>query len=267
VRDAKGNRLHEPSEDGRPMPCLWILGPKWTTQPTVDWYGAMFEKGQYVYRDHGQLWLSAKVLQKGSFAMPADARDLIETVFAEAASLPDALKKNALKARGQEMSEASLAQQNTLKIEGGYRRGDIGDWWGEAKTPSRLGEEMTEIVLAKWTGKGLQRWADGAWQYSMVKVAARRLARVDAPINEPQTSAYACLLKGLPGQGKWSVLLPLLQRADGVWHGQAWTMGNGKTGVEPKLSTWFYDVDFGLRMENPDTAKGASDQFQNGTVD
>lgn len=254
VRDAQGNCLYgADAKDERPSPCVWVLGPAWTSQPKSDWYGAMFKKGQHVYKNHGQLWLTAKVLQKGSFTMPADARGLIETVFSETEILPDALAINVLKAEGQEMSEASLAQQNTLKISGGYERGDFGDWWSEAKTPSRLGEETMEVILAKWDGANLERWATGGWSYSMVKVAARLLASVDAPESEPKKTAYERLFKTLPNQGKWCVLLPFSQRADRVWHAQGWTAGNEKFGKKPELLTWLYDANFGLRLN--DTAE------------
>lgn len=252
VRDAQGNRLREPgAKDQRPAPCLWVYAPVWTAQPKADWYAAVFEKGQYVYGHHGQLWLTAKVLQNGSFTMPDDARKLIEIVFSDVETLPDALRKNAVKAEGQEMSEASLAQLNTLKIDGGYQRGEIGDWWGESKTPSRLGEETMEVMLAKWVDDEFQQWAEGVWTYSMVKVATRLLARVDAPSETMQNTAYTQLQKTLPNQGKWCVLLPLTQGADGVWQGQAWTAGNEKTGKKPELQTWLYDADFGLRLATP----------------
>ena len=249
VRDAQGNRLvATDAKDERSAPCLWVYAPAWTEQPKADWYSAVFKKAQYVYGHHGQLWLTAKVLQNGCFTMPADARSMIEAVFSETEILPESLSKNALKAEGQEMSEASLAQLNTLKIDGGYKRGEISDWWGESKTPSRLGEETMEVMLAKWVDGYLQRWAEGVWTYSMVKVAARLLARVDAPSDAMQKKAYVHLQQTLPSQGKWCVLLPLTQRADGMWEGQAWTAGNEKSGKQPELMTWLYDADFGLRM-------------------
>jgi CRISPR-associated endonuclease/helicase Cas3 len=153
-----------------------------------------------------------------------------------------------MKAEGQEMSEASLAQLNTLKIDGGYKRGEISDWWGESKTPSRLGEETMEIMLAKWVDGNLQRWAEGVWAYSMVKMAVRLLVRVDAPSDAMRKAAYLHLQQTLPSQGKWCVLLPLMQRADGAWEGQAWTAENEKSGKKSELLTWLYDADFGLRM-------------------
>lgn len=252
VRDALGNRLLAiDAKDERSDPCLWVYAPVWTEQPKADWYSAAFKKAQYVYGHHGQLWLTAKLLQKGCFTMPGDARNLIESVFSETVALPEFLAKNAMKAEGQEISEASLAQLNTLKIDGGYKRGEISDWWGESKTPSRLGEETMEVMLAKWVDGSLQRWAEGVWTYSMVKVAARLLAKVDAPSDAMKKTAYLHLQQTLPSQGKWCVLLPLTQRTDGVWEGQAWTAGNEKTGKKPELLTWLYDMNFGLRVAEP----------------
>ncbi|QFY41331.1 CRISPR-associated helicase Cas3' [Candidatus Methylospira mobilis] len=249
VRDVQGNRLiAADARDERSAPCLWVYAPVWTEQPKSDWYSAVFEKAQYVYGHHGQLWLTAKALQKGSFTMPVDARNLIEAVFSETEILPVSLTKSALKAEGQERSEASLAQLNTLKIVGGYQRGEINDWWSEAKTPSRLGEETMEVMLAKWADGVLQPWAEGVWTYSMVKVAARWLAKVDPPADEKQKAAYLHLQQTLPSQGKWCVLLPLTQRADGVWEGQAWTAGKEKSEKKPELLSWLYDTDFGLRL-------------------
>lgn len=252
VRDAQGNRLvATDAKDKRPAPCLWVYAPAWTAQPKSDWYSAVFKKARYVYGHHGQLWLTAKLLQNGSFTMPADARRLIETVFSETETLPESLSKNAMKAEGQDMSEASLAQLNTLKIDGGYKRGEILDWWGESKTPSRLGEETMEVMLAKWVDGNLQRWVEGVWTYSMAKVAARLLAKVDAPSDVIQKIAYVNLQQSLPSQGKWCMLLPLTQRADGAWEGEAWTAGNEKSGKKPELLTWLYDANFGLRVGKP----------------
>ena len=78
VRDAQGNRLvTTDAKDERSAPCLWVYAPVWIEKPKADWYGVVFKNAQHVYKHHGQLWLSAKVLQKGSFTMPGDARNLI----------------------------------------------------------------------------------------------------------------------------------------------------------------------------------------------
>lgn len=249
VRDARGNRLMENgAKDGRMPPCLWVYAPAWTTEPGATWYSKPFLKAAGVYPHHGQLWLTAKALQKSSFTMPDDARNLMESVFSPQAIYPDGLQRSSLTADGAAMSEASLAQQNTLKILGGYARGDSGDWWSEAKTPSRLGEETMTVMLAKCDGDQLLPWASGSWAYSMVKVAARWISRVDVPGDSSQAAEYVRLQRTLPSEGKWSVLLPLAHVGDGVWQGEAWTAGDEKKGRKPELLSWLYDEKFGLRL-------------------
>jgi len=108
-----------------------------------------------------------------------------------------------------------------------------------------------EVLLAKWVDGNLQRWAEGVWTYSMVKVTARLLSMVDAPSDPMRKMAYVNLQQTLPSQGKWCLLLPLSQNENGVWEGQAWTAGNEKSGKRPELLTWLYDADFGLRMAEP----------------
>jgi CRISPR-associated endonuclease/helicase Cas3 len=253
VRDVDGNRLRaNDAKDGRNPPCMWVFAPAWTEEPSANWFRDVFKKAQYVYPHHGQLWLTAKALQRDSFTMPADARTLIEAVFSTSVSLPEALTKNAMKAEGQDMSEASLAQLNTLKLDGGYKRGEVLDWWSDSKSPSRLGEETTEVMLAKWVDGQLRRWSDGPWPYSMVKVASRLLASVEMPADGVQQAAYRQLQQSLPSEGKWCVLLPLTHRPDGAWKGSAWTAGNEKANKKPELLVWLYDAEFGLRLAKPE---------------
>src|SRR5690606_29088870 len=131
---------------------------------------------------------TAKALQHGQVAIPADARTLIEGVFGEEVGLPPALQANANHADGAYFSDLSVAQQNTIKIEDGYARGGI-DWWSEARTPARLGEASTTVLLARWDGERLLPWAEHrnprhAWAYSSVKVAERLIAQ-RAPASDP----------------------------------------------------------------------------------
>lgn len=256
VRDEDGNRLSAiDGVDARPPPCLWVVGPAWTEQPHRGWYGDVFEKGQYVYDHHGHLWLTARILQRGRFSMPADAREMIESVFSDKEAIPAALERSAMKAAGQDIAEASAAQQNTLKIDSGYVRSDQSDWWSEAKTPSRLGEETTEVMLAKWVDGQLLPWADGVWAYSMVKIAARWMKTEFVPSEPDKSAAFARLKQTLPSQGKWCFLLTLSQGRNGIWQGVASTAGGGRSGAAPELLTWLYDADFGLRTADSNNAK------------
>lgn len=250
VRDAQGERLRAPDAvDGRQGPSLWVLGPAWTEAPAADWFGAKFKAAQYVYERHDQLWLSAKALQDGRFRMPDDARRLIEMVYAGEEAVPEALQAGADRAQGKVWAQASQAQMNTLHLEGGYRRGEVGDWWADTRTPSRLGEETCEVMLAKWVGGDLLRWQDGPWPYSMVKVAARHIARAEPGADGALRQAWERLMLTLPMQGKYCVLLPLQAREDGSWAAQAWTAEDTARGRPARLCTWLYDTTLGLRMQ------------------
>ena len=259
VRDGAGNRVREPGAvDARPPPCLWVFGPAWSMEPGARWYADAFDKGQYVYPHHGQLWLTAQLLQRGQFNMPAEARSMIEAVFSIDAAIPPALSSIAIKAEGREIADASQAQRNVLEVDTGYVRGGQNDWWSEAQTPSRLGEETSEIMLAKWVGGQLLRWDPGVWSYSMVKIAARLMAtEVDQP-DAGSRAVFARLKQTLPNQGKWSFMLALAQEADGTWQADAWTAGGGRGAAKPELVRWIYDADFGLRTKESDAAFAAA---------
>jgi CRISPR-associated endonuclease/helicase Cas3 len=229
VRDAAGNRLHHRGAvDERGEPCLWVHGPAWTESPPANWFRAVFPKAAAVYPHHGQLWLSAQALQAGQMRMPEDARGLIEGVFGAAANFPAALDANAARAEGDNLAARSQGGANVIKLTAGYARGDIVDWWSEAKTPSRLGEASTTVVLARWHGDRLCPWVEHetpwvAWAYSSVRVAQRLIA-LRAPGSTPQREAALVAVEAeMPGAGKWSVLLPLEQGPGGSWRGHAMT--------------------------------------------
>lgn len=178
--------------------------------------------------------------------MPGHAREFIEAVFGADVQSPAALEKNASAAEGQGYADASIAQQNAVKIAQGYTRGGI-DWWSEAKTPSRLGEEQMNVLLARWQGDELKPWVDGShgWAYSSVRVAERLIARGDEPASPARSKALEQVLPQLPGKGKWSVLIPL-DRTENGWQGAAWAKPR-RDGDERRL-TWLYDARLGLRQ-------------------
>ena len=233
VRDEAGRRLIAPQAmDRRGSPCLWVSGPAWTETPAGDWFKHTFPKAAAVYPDHGQLWLTAQALRHGSIAMPQDARTLIESVFGEDAQTPEGLQHSTDRAQAKGYADASQAQANTLTFEAGYSA-DGTDWWSEARTPSRLGEPTVNVVLARWDGDSLRPWADHddprqAWAYSTVRVAERLIARAVEPESASRKAALEAVREALPGQGRWSVLLPLDETRDG-W--QADAVGSPEPGV------------------------------------
>jgi CRISPR-associated endonuclease/helicase Cas3 len=247
VRDAHGNRLRAAgARDGRGQPKLWVYGPQWTNNPPADWYRAKFPKAFAVYPHHGQLWLTARSLNKGTIEMPDDARDFIESVFGKGVEIPAGLRDNANKAQGAVYADRSVAHQNVVKLASGYLRGSI-DWWSEAKTPSRLGEATANVVLARWEGDHLHPWVDGkhGWAYSSLRVAERLFARRV----EGETPAHEAVIRAtedlLPGKGKWSVLLTLRETTHG-WIGSAWTRKDDRR--DERRLEWRYDAQMGLQQ-------------------
>jgi CRISPR-associated endonuclease/helicase Cas3 len=246
-RDERGGRLRDPAaRDRRGAPCLWVFGPAWVDDPPAGWFRAAFPKGSGVYPHHGQLWLTAKLLRGGRIATPDDARQLIESVFGDDTVIPEGLQSNANAAEGRGYADASVAQQNTVKLAIGYVRGGM-DWWSEAKTPSRLGEASMNVLLACWEGDRLRPWADGphGWAYSSVRVAERLIARAAEPSSPVRKTAVEQLLQTLPNKGRWSVLLALDETPQG-WVGEAWNAPTGKKAE--RLLSWAYDSHMGLRQ-------------------
>jgi CRISPR-associated endonuclease/helicase Cas3 len=246
-RDEEGRRLHNPKDkDQRGQPCLWVFGPTWADEPAANWFKGVFPKAAGVYPHHGQLWLTAKALQAGRFAMPGDARQLIEGVFGDESEIPAGLQANANQAEGEGYADASTAQQNTVKLATGYERGGI-DWWSEAKTPSRLGEASMNVLLARWEGEQLRPWVSGkhGWAYSSLRVAERLIARTAEPRVPERKAVFAALLETLPNKGQWSVLLALEETPEG-WIGEAWS---GETDRKPPtLTRWRYSTATGLNV-------------------
>lgn len=255
IRDASGDRLKTPeAKDQRGEARMLVLGPAFTNTPSANWYKDAFPKAQKVYPDHAQLWLTASALQSGEFSMPNDARDLMEGVFGNSSIIPEGLVQRNLTVQGDQMADASHAKANSLKFALGYRRGDVMDWWSEAKTPSRLGEPTINVILARWEGNKLVPWVqrNNAWAYSTVKIAERLLAKAEKPIQEEFLKEYERVLESLPDKGKWSVLLPL-QSHGAEWIAEGWTAATDSKKAESR--TWSYSPSFGFRLNEETTAK------------
>ncbi len=250
VRSAAGDRLNGPdAHDNRGEPCLWVHGPAWNEAPPANWFKVAFPKAAFVYPHHGQLWLTAKALQAGCIRMPEDARRLIEGVFNASAAYPAALDANATRAEGNDLAARSQGGANVLKLKQGYARGDVIDWWSEAKTPSRLGEASTTVVLARWVGDCLVPWvenasATAAWAYSSVRVPQRLIAQRAVASTALREAALCATEAEMPGAGKWSVLLPLEQGANGALHGSA--MSAEQKRRPAKSCEWTYASTTGL---------------------
>ena len=255
VRDSRGNRLNESgASDQRGEPCLWVFGPEWTDTPAANWFKQAFPKSAKVYPHHAQLWLTAGALRAGHIDMPDDARRLIEIVFGNESQVPEGLRGNANQAEGKAYGDASLAQLNCVKLECGYERAGI-EWASEAVTPSRLGEDTVEVLLARWNGNQIEPWRKHklerhAWAYSSLRVAKRLIDSADPPTSMERQAALEAVKERLPGRGKWVTVLAFDEQ-DGEFKAHA--RGASRKDQPAAVSVWRYDHHSGLRAESPST--------------
>jgi CRISPR-associated endonuclease/helicase Cas3 len=244
LRDAAGSRV-ETGSDQRGEPQQLIYGPAWNDAPDANWFKSVFPKAAFVYPHHGQLWLAARLLREGGFSMPEDARRLIEGVYGEDAQMgiPPGLQASADRAEGQAAAHTSIAHENGLKLETGYVVGDYTDWWRDAVTPTRLGDANSNVRLARWVDGKLLPWCKGEhhWDMSQVRVSTRWISETAVPAAAAHRTEVDRVLTELPDQGKWSVLLPLEQRRDGLWSGIA-------LDSEGEPREWLYCAELGLRL-------------------
>ena len=170
----------------RGSPELLVMGPEPTDDANENWFGSVFPRAQYVYRDHARLWLTARELQcKGAIASPGELRSLIESVYGEDApeAVPSGLTDSLWDAEGREGADRSIANTNLLRLSQGYLR-DAGAWDSDARTSTRIDEDpQVTLRLGRLTNGEIQAYAQTkepielwrAWRLSELNVTARRV--------------------------------------------------------------------------------------------
>lgn len=251
TRDSQGNPIV--GKDQRGDASLYIYSPELDSSPPLDWYSNFFPNAQKVYDHHGQLWLGAHLLKyNGKFRMPEDARFLIEGVYGldAQADIPDALLSKSFESEGDERANASIARLNALKMDVGYSDASTNRWWDEAKTPTRLGDPMTMVYLAKWQDGKLLPWSNGekhAWQLSAVSMRTYWITAESSTPDFSQEAIENFKADHLPSKGRWGILLPLRRDTNGKWIGNA-------LNEKEEMVRLSYNDKFGL-MTNPNFSK------------
>jgi CRISPR-associated endonuclease/helicase Cas3 len=218
ARDATGRRVAGP--DGRGTPVLWIYGPPLVEQPANDWFSGFFPAGAAVYRNHGQIWLTARLLaERGDIRLPEAARALIEGVYAtgSCARVPPGLVAAQSAHDGREKAKTSIAAQDVLKLELGYDAQQVG-WFDEKRIVTRLGEESVTLRLARWNGGELMPWYDAeenAWALSDVAVRCAAVGSVCLAPDEEKVVKEARMR--MPDAGRWCLVVPLRPLPNGEW--------------------------------------------------
>ena len=223
----RAGRLHRRIRPGRPLPkpVLIVYGPPPENDPKPDWYQSFFPGGAFVYPLHGRLFLTARLLdERRRLVFPDDSRMLIEEVFGAASEelIPVILQDRDRKTEGELQAQRGLAWINRLKTGAGYDA-DIALPWQE-DTPTRLGTPVSLVRLAKWDGRELVPWRDDedprrAWSLSEIKVRKSMIS--NTPPDVPPAPVIEAVVKDLPDQGRYSLILPLARDESGLWTGQA----------------------------------------------
>lgn len=131
----------------RGAPELLVVSPEPVADASVDWYARCFPRGQWVYRDHARLWLTAKALSDaGEITTPDGVDALIEAVYGEDCEdrVPQALVESLIKDEGRASAQSAEAARRTLDPNRGYAYD--GPWEDDARVATRL-EDQPRVTL------------------------------------------------------------------------------------------------------------------------
>jgi CRISPR-associated endonuclease/helicase Cas3 len=170
IRDSHG-QFKTAGQDERTAPVLKILAPEWSDEPPADWLSASMRNSAYVYPEHGQMWLTQRILrEQKAIRMPQSARLLIESVYAEELELPAGLVKSAQEQEGKYHCDRAFADHQLVNFAAGYSCGS--DDYLPDKLSTRLAEESITLWLAYYLQGEIRPYAQGdhAWEMSSLRV-------------------------------------------------------------------------------------------------
>jgi CRISPR-associated endonuclease/helicase Cas3 len=209
---------------------LVVLSPAPTDDAGVDWLGAELRRTGRVYANLGQLWLTARALERaGSIDAPGGLRVLIEAVYGEGrdAEVPLGLRAATERALEHERENAGLANARTLKVGAGYAL--TAHWESDDDATTRLGDPTTTLRLGVVRGGRLVPWAalttKGSerelWALSEIRVPLYMACGVPEQLGEGAALVAAAHARWQPWEVKERPLLILGAGADGKWTGQS----------------------------------------------
>lgn len=184
-------RHAERTAQGRPVvaPELVVVSPDWANVVDRNWYRQVSPRAAAVYKHHGVVWRTAKVLADArAIDTPGGVRDLIEAVYARGDQqnddVPGPLRQASNAAVGDYRAQVSLANSNLLDPRLGYD-GNNTHWTSDTVTPTRLGDPVTVFRLGRVEGGIIVPWCvadDGdprrSWALSEVSISRRKATGV-----------------------------------------------------------------------------------------
>ena len=212
IRDKMG-KFKTDGDDERGAATLYIYTPEYTDNPQADWFSAFFPNAKKVYGNHARLWLGLKQLNqlpKPKPTLPENIRDLIENVYGQDSKIPKGLEKSDINAYGNQSSQRTIGEFNTIDYEMGYTM-DRQNWEEDLTMPTRLGEETLILTLAKWENGELVPFTPGEkqrWQKNEIRVLKKNIAEI--PLFNEQQAVVDKIKQRMPSKGKWIHLLPMV---------------------------------------------------------
>lgn len=224
VRDVKGNPLQESNRhDERGGARLAVFMPSLEGEMKKSWLTQLLPRAARVYPDHGQLWLTARwLVDNGGFDLPAQARNMIETVYGESAfeAMPEALRPVADNADGARRADRATARGTQLIFEQGYDPTSL-QWDDDADAPTRLGEKTVRIRLTRLIDGRLEPWSQKNpridWALSELTVPRRLIAQE----SERQAGTIELAKSAMADEGRYCLVIPLEQTGGASWRGYA----------------------------------------------
>ncbi len=216
IRDKIGN-FKTDGDDERGAATLYIHTPEYTDSPQSEWFSAFFPNAKKVYENHARLWLGLKQLSqlpKPKPTLPENIRDLIENVYGKDSEIPKELEKFDINAYGNQSSQRTIGEFNTIDYEIGYTM-DGQNWEEDLKMPTRLGEETLILILAKWKNGELVPFTPGEkqrWQKNEIRVLKKNIAEI--PLFNEHQDEVDMIKQRMPSKGKWINLLPMVWDAE-----------------------------------------------------
>ncbi|BAU57409.1 CRISPR-associated helicase Cas3 [Halorhodospira halochloris] len=165
--------------DQRESPVFHVHAPEWNDEPDAEWVRRALIGTSYVYPDFGMLWLTMRVLrERGAIRLPAEARLLLEAVYAPEVDVPEGLQRASDEALAEQLSHRSMAGFNVLDLSKGYSGKSVeGGWSDDEEIGTRLSDEPSvQVVLVRVDeNQRVKPWnSDTAHPWAMSTVQLRK---------------------------------------------------------------------------------------------
>lgn len=216
-----------------PAPVLEVLSPDPSVVADPRWLAEVLGGGAWTY-PLGVQWRTARVLfNAGEIVAPSGLRALIEAVEADT-PVPAPLEDAEIARTGAGFAHANQARQNLVDLRAGYRAGGAGAQ--DTDYPTRLGQQMRVLCLARYGSAGLRPWASSeaealmdwaALQLSEVQASARRLDGL--PLPDQSTPEIAAFTADWPEWKRATVTVCPVAEDGQICDGLRYDCGSGLT--------------------------------------